>query len=181
MHRGDHHPASRCFDSAPTLLRYLEGLPHDRLCRSRAEANDNLWLDEPDFLVEPGMTRPHLGVVRLLVDAARTLLAPLPLEVLHRVRDVHIPAIDACFLEGPIEESARWADKRMTGAIFLISGLFTDQHDPGLLRPFAKNRLRADRPQMTATATHRCLAQFWKRWIWRNEVGCRAGGDFLRR
>src|SRR5438046_6495265 len=104
MHRGDDGAAVRGLYRLTALLRYAKGLPHDRLRGRRPEADDDLRLEEPDLLLEPGMTCPDLRVVRLLVDAARAFLAALPLEVLHGVGHVHVATVDTRFLERAIEE-----------------------------------------------------------------------------
>src|SRR6478735_7286723 len=99
MNRRDDRSTAGGLHGATSFLRHTERLAHDGLRRRRAEADDDLRLNEPNFLLQPGMTRPDLGVVRLLVDATRALLPALPLEVLHGVGDVDVVALDARFLE----------------------------------------------------------------------------------
>src|SRR5690242_14324332 len=123
MHRRDHGTAARRLHGAPALLRHAKGLAHDRLSRRRAQADDDLRLDKPNFLLQPGMTRPNLGVVRLLMDATPAFAAALPLEVLHRVGDVDVVAVDTCLLERAVEQLPRRADERMASAVLLIAGL----------------------------------------------------------
>src|SRR5581483_401337 len=64
---------------------------------------------------------------RLVVDAART--ACLPLEVLHRARDVRAAPVDARLLERLVEDAPGGADERRPRLILLISGLLADEHD----------------------------------------------------
>src|SRR3712207_8490853 len=56
--------------------------------------------------VQPRDARRDLRRVRLLVDAARPLLAALPLEVLHRVRDVDRVAVDAGALQRLVDRKS---------------------------------------------------------------------------
>ena len=44
------------------------------------------------------------------------------------------------------------SNKRMSCAVFLISGLFADQHDLRFRRAFPKNRLRRILPQIASPA-----------------------------
>src|SRR5438105_8353415 len=159
MDRRDHDAATRGLHGAATFLGDAKSLAHDRLRGRGAEADDDLRLDEANFLLEPGMARSDLGVVRLLVDATRALLAPLPLEVLHGIRDVHVAALDPRFLEGAIEQLPRRTDERVASAILLVARLLADDHHAGILRSLAKDWLRSERPDTTATAGHRRVAQ----------------------
>src|SRR5690348_14570961 len=86
-------------------LRDAKRLAEERLRRRRAKADDDAWLEDRELGLEPRVTGADLGVVRLLVDAA--LARPtLPLEVLHRVRDVHLAAVDAGVVERGVEQLA---------------------------------------------------------------------------
>src|SRR5690348_4322724 len=163
--RRDHGTSVRCFHRAASFLRHPEALPHDRLRRCRAETDDDLGCDEPNLLLQPWMTRPNLGVVRFLVNAALCLLAALPLEVLHRVRDVHVVAIDARLLERAVQQLSGRTDKRMTRPILLIPRLLADYHDTRLLGSFAEYCLRAQSPEVTPTTRHRGVAQLRQRGI----------------
>src|SRR5438105_3370505 len=134
-------------------------------------------LDEPDLFLEPRMTGTDLRVVRLLVNAPRALFAALPLEVLHGVRHIDVAAVYRRFLEGPIEQPSRRPNEWMSGAVLLISWLLADDHDRRVRRPFAKDRLRTEGPQVATAARHGSRAELGKCRVRRNEIGRRTCGD----
>src|SRR5262249_47489882 len=76
----------------------------------------------------------------------------LPLEVFDRVRDVHLVAVDAGFVECLVEHASRGTDKRMTCGVFLVTRLLTDEHHLRTNGTFTEHRLRCVAPQL-ATAT----------------------------
>ena len=84
-------------DRRPALLGDAELPPEERLRSRRTETDEHARLDDRELGVEPRPARGELGGVRLVVDT--TLAARLPLEVLHRIRDVHLVAIDTGFVE----------------------------------------------------------------------------------
>src|SRR5690242_14123921 len=141
MHGGDDGAPVRRLDGAAAFLGHAEALAHDRLSGRRAEADDDLGLNELHLLLEPRVTGADLRVVRLLVDASRALLAALPFEVLHGVRHVDIVAVNPSLLERLIEQLSRRTDKRMAGAIFLIAWLLPDDHHSRPLWAFSEDRL----------------------------------------
>jgi hypothetical protein len=55
--------------------------------------------------------------------------ARLPFEMLHRIRDVNLLAIDSRFFERAIHNFSRRSDKGFAGHILMIARLFTDQHN----------------------------------------------------
>src|SRR5436305_1478321 len=103
------------------------------------------------------MASLYLSHRRLLVEAHLT--ARLPLEVLHRVCNVHCLPIDACVFKSTIEQLSCRADERVTGEVFLVAGLFANHHHAhsGVLPPspwlhFPEDRLRRIFLQITAFA-----------------------------
>ena len=82
----------------------------------------------------------------------------LPLEVLDRVRDVDGRPVDARGLERLVEEASGRADEGLAGPVLLVARLLADEARPGSLRPLAEDRLRADLPEMAATAAGGGLA-----------------------
>src|SRR4029079_12209686 len=99
-----------------------------------------------ELRLEPAMARVDLHRVRLRVEAP--LAAWLPLEVLHRVRDVDVVLRDACLLERGVEDPPRGSDERMALLILLIARLLADEHEPRVRRAFAEDRLRGVLVQM---------------------------------
>ena len=103
-----------------------------------------------DLGVQPRAAGAGLVRRRGLVDAA--LAAWLPLEVLHHVRDVHLPAVDAGIGEGAVQERAGRPDERYPRQILLVPGLLADEHQLGAARPCAEYRLRRVTPQIAGPA-----------------------------
>ena len=67
----------------------------------------------------------------------------LPLEVLDRVGDVDLVAVDAGGGERLVEQAPRGADERMALFVLLVAGLLADEHDARVTRPLAEDGLRA--------------------------------------
>ena len=108
--------------------------------------------------------------VRFLVDAP--LPARFPLEVFHDVRDVDAGSIDAGVRERTVQQLAGGPDKRMARQVFLIARLLADEHQLGLARAFAEDRLCPEFPEIAAAAVLGRLADLRER---------RALGDELSR
>ena len=60
-----------------------------------------------------------------------TLASLLVPEVLHRVGQVHVPAIDLRSLQGLVEKPARRADEGTTLPVLLVTRLLTHEHESG--------------------------------------------------
>jgi hypothetical protein len=89
------------------------------------------------------------------VDPA--LAALLELEVLDRVGDVDRLALETRFGQGLVEYLAGRTDERRALAIFLISRLFADEHDPRGGRASAEDGLRGVTVEVAAgTARRSC-------------------------
>jgi hypothetical protein len=86
-----------------------------------------------------------------------------PLEVFHHIRDINFGSVDACFFQSTVQELSRWTNEWMPGAIFLISGLLSDQHDVGRGRTFPEYGLSSQLPQIACLATACILAQSCER------------------
>ena len=80
-------------------------------------------------------------------------------EMFHGVGDVDLLAVDAGFLQCPVEHQPGGSDERFAGKVFLVAGLLADQHDLGMLRAFAEHGLRRILPEMTGAAVAGFLAQ----------------------
>src|SRR5262245_37372333 len=107
--------------------------------RGRAERHDDLGLDDRAFDLVPPAAALNLIGVRPLVQPP--LAALLVLEMLDRVGDEDLAAIDTRVGDREVEHAAGWPDKGMTLAILLIARLLAHHHDPRVLRPFARHHL----------------------------------------
>jgi hypothetical protein len=87
------------------------------------------------------------------------LAALFMLEMLYDISHEELAPVEIAFFQGAIEKAARWPDKRMPIAIFLIAGLFAHQHDRRGRGALANNRLRRVNVQRAALAAS-SLGQF---------------------
>src|SRR5688572_27072733 len=97
-----------------------------------------------------------LALRRRLVQAA--LAARLPLEVLDRVGDVQVLALDARGLQRPVEQASGRPDERQALAVLLVARLLADQHDPGVGVAGAEHSLRRVGPERAIVALAGCPA-----------------------
>src|SRR5580765_1049690 len=144
-------PACR-LEAAP-VLRDPELVAEDRASRRRTEADEHVRLDRGELGFEPRPARVELRCARRLVDPA--LAALLELEVLDRVGDVDLFALQPGFGQRPVEHLARRPDERRSLKIFLIAGLLADEHDPRAGRPKAEDGLRGVAVELAALASRR--------------------------
>src|SRR2546423_33495 len=127
------------FQNLPALAGDAKRRAEDSLGRRRAKTNQQSRPNDSKLGLEPRPAGRDLARVRLLVDPA--FAARLPLEVLHRVRDVNLAAIDPGFFEGAIQNLARWPDERFPREIFLIARFFAEQHQLRAFRALAEHGL----------------------------------------
>src|SRR3954451_3183185 len=80
-------------------------------------------------------------------------------EVLHRVRDVGVPAVDVRVGQRLVQQAPGRADERLALAVLLVAGLLTDEDDPGGLGALAEHGLGGRLPQLAGPAAGRGLAQ----------------------
>lgn len=106
MHRGDDRGRPFRLDRHPALLHHAEVAAEQCLGGRRAQANDDARTNQRDLLLEPRTTRANLARTGCLVDAPLRLGVARPFEMLDRVRDIDLVAIDAGRLEGPVEQAA---------------------------------------------------------------------------
>ena len=66
--------------------------------------------------------------------------APYEFEMLDRVGDVDLLAVDADLLQGAVEHLAGRSNEWSAGEIFLVAGLLADQHQGCLLRGLRRTR-----------------------------------------
>ena len=130
MHRCHHGRREwRIFDLS-ALTSHAEFAPQQRLRCRRTEADENMRLHHPKFSVEPGAASMNFGVSRLFVNAFLSSLSSHPFEMLNDIRQENVRPFNSCFFQCLVEQSAGRTDKRMAGQVFLIAGLFADEHDP---------------------------------------------------
>ena len=138
----DRNQRSLCpgrYDEFPTLAHHLYLPCEHRTSRGTAEADKKLRLDQREFRLPPGPARGDLAAVRFLVKPA--LAAWLPLEVLYRVGHVALRPIHSRLSQRSIEQSSGGPDERPAFAVLFISGLFTNEDNACLARPFPEYRL----------------------------------------
>src|SRR3981081_1282686 len=80
-------------------------------------------------------------------------------EMFYRVGDVDFPAVNAAFFHAAVERQPCRSHEWLAGKVFLVAGLFADQHHLGMLRAFAEYGLCRVFPEMTGTAMRCLLAQ----------------------
>ena len=85
-----------------------------------------------------------------------------PSKMFDGVGDVHLVARDASFGKSLVEHPARRSDERMPLTVFHIAGLFADQNDIRMFRPFAENRLGGVFVEITSLARPSRGAQAFK-------------------
>src|SRR5690606_15342921 len=99
------------------------------------------------------MAGAHLTGIGFAVDAALT--ARLELEMLHRIGDVNLCAVDIGLLQDAVEQPAGRADERFACYILLVSGLLADENHTRFLPAFAEHGLRCVLPERAASAGDR--------------------------
>ena len=67
----------------------------------------------------------------------------LPFEVFHRVRDINLRPIDSSIRERAIHDFSRRANEWFACDVFVVAGLFANQHHGCALGAFAKHSLGA--------------------------------------
>src|SRR5262245_31724210 len=72
--------------------------------------------------------------------AVHPAFAPrLELEMLHRIGDIALAAVNSRFLQGPVQKLPGRTHKGLALQVLLIAGLFADKSDVGMKRSFTKN------------------------------------------
>jgi hypothetical protein len=158
MDGGHHFPGQGVWKEQPAILEKLVLRAYEGASRSSAQANDDLRADLCQFGLQPWETRVDLARRRFLVDAA---LAPFfELKVLDGIRQVKIGAIQIGIVEGPVEQTSRRSHERLTGQVFFIAGLFSDQEGARPRRSRAQHRLRRVTKKIAALAALHRIAEY---------------------
>src|SRR5947207_6814108 len=100
------------FQNLAALAGDAKRWAEDSLGRGRAKTNQQSRPNDSKLGLEPRPAGRDLAWVRLLVDPA--FAARLPFELLHRVRDLTLPAIYPGFFEGAIQDFAPRPPERFT-------------------------------------------------------------------
>src|SRR5579884_549009 len=111
-------------------------------------------------------------------------LAPLrrnPVEVFDDIGDIHLRTRYSGSKQRLIQNATGWSNEWVPGEIFFVAWLFTNEHHRRVLRPFAKDGLRAFQPQITSLATCRRLAQLPRCWAWGHQRRSAADAFISRR
>ena len=103
---------------------------------SGAEGDDDFGFDFEDFGEDPGFAVVDFFFAGFVVEAAFGL--GFEFEVFNGVGEVKFFAVEAGFLEGLVEEFSGGADEGTAGDVFLIAGLFADDHDARIGGPSPK-------------------------------------------
>src|SRR5207244_282437 len=134
------------------VLRDPERVAEDRAGRRGAEADENLWLDQGQLGFEPRTTSLELVRPWRLMDSA-------------------LLALETRFGQRLVKHLAGRTDERRAMPIFLITRLFSDEHDPGGGRASAEDGLRGMAIQIAAGTARRG----------RDELAERGAGGYERR
>ena len=153
-----HRPAPRacCGSTCPRCCINLNCEPSTDCAAVAPRQTTTTGLIGADLRLEPRPACLDFRHSRLLVNAP--LAARLPLEVLDRVRHVHIAARNAGLLECLVQQCAGGADKGRSLPIFLVTRLLADEHDVRGARARAEHNLR--RRSYSSQPRHSCAAAF---------------------
>ena len=89
------------------------------------------------------------------MDAALTALGRRPLEMLYNIRQINLGAINTCVGQRLIQKLPRRSDGGLSCAVFLVSGLFADEPDFGILVALSEHCLRRVLPKIARLAAAR--------------------------
>ncbi len=141
------------------LLGHPELRAHERLRGRRAEGHDQFGPQGVELGGEPGPAGVGLAAGGLLVDAPAARLELRELEVLDRVGDVDVRAVDAGPVERPVEQAPGGAGERLAGRVLDVAGLLPHHDEAGPRGAGAEHRLRRVAEQVASLAGRRGLPQ----------------------
>jgi hypothetical protein len=111
-----------------------------RFACHRAKQHDEAGADQREFGVEPVAASANLAAVGPLMNPA--LAAGLPPEVLDRVGEVDVVALDATIGERLIQHMPGGANERMALLVLLVAGLLADEEERRVQAALAEHDLR---------------------------------------
>ena len=136
------------------LARKDDLTAHQRMCGERAETDDESWIDQRHFFIEPPAALFYFVWIRAFVEAPFAAL--LVLKMLNGIGDVDYTTVKPGPFQGAIEDTASRPNEWAAFPVFRIARLFTNHHQPGMCRALAEDGLSG----MTikrAALTARCL------------------------
>ena len=139
-------------DNCPTL---------ERACRECAKSDDESWLDQHQFLIEPPTAFFHFVPVRTFVKAPFAAL--LMLEMFYGVSHIDRTAVELGLFQSQIEDTSGRPNERTTFPVFLIARLFADQQQRRVYRAFTENGLRRIPIKRAASAMCRIISELARR------------------
>ncbi len=156
-------------------LHDAEGSSEQGLGGGRSKADDHVRLDECNLVLEPRKTRADLTGAWCLMNASLRSRVFGPLEVLHRVSEVDVIAVEANGVERAIEQLARRPDEIVAEFVLDVPGLFADEHDACAARTLAEHGLGSALEQVAAAASLRCRPKLRQRRARRDKISGVAG------
>jgi hypothetical protein len=139
VHGDDSLAAARQSDEAAAIGIDAERFSEQPARRRRAERHRHGRLNDLELVVEPPAAGVDLACIGLLVQAP--LAARLVLEVLHRIGDVDLVPVEPRRFQRGVQHRAGRPHEGPSLKIFLIAGLFADQHKSCIGRAFAARLL----------------------------------------
>lgn len=139
MQSGQRRDVPPGHENLSAVVRQSKLVPEHTGRRRGAESDDNFRAHDFHLPFEPGRARESLGPGRFGVEPSPA--AGLPLEVLHRVRDVYIH-LQFCLGDRRTQEFARRPHEGTSFEVLLIAWLFSDEHHPRPREAFTEDALR---------------------------------------
>jgi len=93
------------------------------------------------------------------MDATLRASVSRPLEVLHRVCEVHVIAVNPDCVKRTIEQFAGRSDEVVSLFVLDVARLFPDKHDACAARTLTKNSLCSALEQIAPATSLRCRAK----------------------
>ena len=175
MNRRENRWCPLRFDRHSARFHDAKRAAQKRLRGYCSKTNDDLRFDERDLVLKPREAGANLARVRRFMQTTRRTCLSRPLEVLHRVGDVDVVAIDSSFVERAVEKFSGRPDEGPSRFVLGVAGLFTDDDHTGSRRTFAEDRLRSALEQVATATAFRRRAQLRERRARWNEVSRGAG------
>src|SRR5262249_54802113 len=118
--------------------------------------HDQSWPNDSQLRFQPRPADCDFARVWFLMNPA--FAARLPFEMFYRIRDVNLRPIDSSFLERAIHDFSSGTNEGFTRDVFVVAGLFANQHHRSMLRTFAKHGLGATFVEIACRAVSCCFA-----------------------
>lgn len=155
--------------NSPRCRLTLKPAPSKAWAAVAPEANDNPGPDNPNLRVQPWPAGGYFPGAGLLVEPA--LPMRLPLEMLHDVRDIDTPPVDAGLFQRLVEQSTGGTDKWPSREVFVVARDFSHHHDLRARRAFPKDSLGTNLPERARGASRGRLSQAGQRGVLRDPSG----------